>query len=51
MVIEIDELKDAYESEVERYLDELRIGCMDCLAGYHLVDTRIPVEEALCENR
>jgi uncharacterized protein (DUF58 family) len=47
LVIEADELRDAYAREVDRYLAELRQGCADLPAEYHLVDTRRPVEEAL----
>lgn len=47
MVIQADEIKEAYTAEVQRYLDELRRGCMDCMADYHLIDTRKPIEEAL----
>lgn len=47
LVIEVDEIKDAYSSAVEQYLDEIRSGCAECLAEHHLLDTRTPVEEAL----
>ena len=47
MVIEADELRDAYAHEVDRYLTEIRQGCLDCFADYHLVDTRRPIEESL----
>lgn len=47
MVIEADEIKDAYAREVERYLTEIRQGCADCYADYNLVDTRRPVEDTI----
>jgi uncharacterized protein (DUF58 family) len=47
MVIQADEVKEAYSAEVQRYIDELRRGCMDCMADYYLIDTRKPIEEAL----
>lgn len=47
MVVEVDEIRDAYGTEVGRYLDELRIGCTECLADYHLIETSNPVEESL----
>jgi len=47
MVIEADEIREAYTREVDRYLAELRKGCADCNAEYHFITTRMPVEEAL----
>ena len=47
MVVETDEIKEAYDDAVEQYLNELRIGCAECYADYHLIDTRAAVEEAL----
>jgi uncharacterized protein (DUF58 family) len=47
LIIQGDELREAYGREVERYLEELRRGCVGCLADYRLVDTQTPVEEAL----
>jgi len=47
MVIEADEIKDAYAREVDRYLTELRQGCAQTNAEYHLVNTRHPIEEAI----
>jgi uncharacterized protein (DUF58 family) len=45
MSLEADTLRTAYAREVQRYLEELRLGCAACLTEYHLVDTRLPVEE------
>jgi uncharacterized protein (DUF58 family) len=45
MSLEADTLRTAYNREVQRYLEELRLGCGACLADYHLVDTRLPVED------
>ena len=47
LVLQADEIREAYTAEVERYIEQLRRGCTDCLADYHLVDTRKPIEEAL----
>jgi uncharacterized protein (DUF58 family) len=45
--VQADELREAYAQEVQKFLDEIRRGCLDCLADYWLVDTRAPVEEVL----
>ena len=45
--IQAEEVRAAYTQEVEKFLDEIRRGCLNCLAEHHLVDTRSPVEEAL----
>jgi len=45
--VESDELREAYAQEVQRYLDEIRRGCLGSLADYQLIDTRAPVEETL----
>jgi uncharacterized protein (DUF58 family) len=45
--VHADELREAYAREVQKFLDEIRRGCMNCLADYHLIDTRTPLEEAL----
>lgn len=45
MSLETDTLRTAYAREVQRYLEELRLGFAACLADYHLVDTRLPVED------
>jgi uncharacterized protein (DUF58 family) len=42
-----DEIRDAYSHEVQKFLDEIRRGCLNCLADYHLIDTRVPIEETL----
>ena len=47
MVIEASEIKDAYIQTVERYLETLRRGCTDCLVDYFMMETKLPVEEAL----
>ena len=47
MVVEIEEIKDAYRAAVEQYLTDLRLGCTECMADYHLIDTRASVEETL----
>ncbi len=45
--VHADELREAYAAEVQKYLDELRRGCLSSQADYHLIDTRTPVEETL----
>jgi hypothetical protein len=47
LMVDADELRDAYEQEVQLYLDELRRGCADCSATYRLIETRRPLDEAL----
>jgi uncharacterized protein (DUF58 family) len=47
LVLQADEIRDAYNAEVQRFIEQLRRGCIDCLAEYHLADTRKPVEEIL----
>ena len=46
-VIEATEIRDAYIRTVERYLETIRRGCTDCLADYFMMETKLPVEEAL----
>ncbi len=45
--VHADEIREAYAQEVQKYLDELRRGCLGSLADYQFMDTRTPVEEAL----
>jgi uncharacterized protein (DUF58 family) len=47
LVLQADEIRDAYNAEVQRHLETLRRGCMDCLAEFHVVNTGMSVEEAL----
>ena len=47
MVVELDEIRQAFAREVERYLEEIRRGCGGCRAAYHLLDTRAPLDESL----
>jgi uncharacterized protein (DUF58 family) len=47
LAVNADELREAYAQEVRRFLDELRRGCAGCLAEYHVLDTRQPVEDVL----
>jgi uncharacterized protein (DUF58 family) len=47
MVVEVDDVRNAYAQEVQRYIEELRTGCAGCLAVHHLIDTRSPLEESL----
>jgi uncharacterized protein (DUF58 family) len=45
--VEADEIREAYANEVNKFLDEIRRGCLGSLADYHLIDTRTPVERTL----
>lgn len=45
--IQADEFRDIYESEVARYLDEIRRGCLEARALYHEIDTAETLEVAL----
>lgn len=45
--VHADEVREAYAQEVQKFLDEIRRGCLGCLADYRLIDTRTPVEETL----
>ena len=47
MVVDVDEIRQAYAREFQSYLAQLRFGCTECLADYLLVDTNTNVEEAL----
>lgn len=47
LVVEADEIRHAYGRAVDGYLNELRMACTECLAEYHLVDTRRAVAESL----
>ncbi len=45
--LQAEEYREAYATEVQRHIETLRRGCIDCFADYHLIDTRTPVEAAL----
>jgi len=47
MIVEADELREAYATEVQRYMEEVRRGCASCTAVHQLLDTRAPVDERL----
>lgn len=47
MTVEIDEIRASYHASVDRYLDELKAACTECMADYRLVDTRAPLDETL----
>ncbi len=49
MLIDADELRDAYQTAVERYLEELRSGFSQIPAAYVLADTRKAVSEVLAK--
>jgi len=40
LTVDLDEVRDSYVGEVNRYLDELRRGCMGLRFAYILTDTR-----------
>jgi len=43
LVVEIDEIRAAYEAAADRHVETLRRGCNECLANYHLIDTGMPL--------
>ena len=47
LVVEVDEIREAYRLAVTGHIDALRSGCSECLAEYHLLDTTTPVGESL----
>jgi uncharacterized protein (DUF58 family) len=47
LVVDPDELREAYAAEVERYLDEVRAACDEVAADYALTPTATPLEPAL----
>lgn len=47
LIVEADDIRHAYRQAVERYIEEVRLVCAECLADYHLVDTHRPVEASL----
>jgi len=49
LVVEVDEIKEAYRTAVNGYLDIIRRGCAECLAEHALIDTRLPIVEALTQ--
>ena len=51
MVVEIDEIRDAYRAAAERHVETLRLECAECMADYYLVETRTDMEEALNKLR
>jgi uncharacterized protein (DUF58 family) len=47
LVVEVDEMREAYQAAVEEHLQKLRHGCTECMADYYLVDTADPIDETL----
>ena len=47
LIVEVDEIREAYEAAVSRHLEKIRVGCNECLASYRLVDTSEPLETVL----
>ncbi len=47
LLLQTEEFREAYAAEVQRHIETLRKGCVDCFADYHLVDTAQPVEASL----
>jgi uncharacterized protein (DUF58 family) len=47
LVIEVDEIKDAYAAEVQRFIAELRKGALDCQGDYHLISTKSEIDEVI----
>jgi len=47
LVLDVDEVREAYEVAVVRHQETLRAVCADCLASYHLIETTQPVHTVL----
>ncbi len=47
LVLEVDEIREAYEAAFTQHQESLRMVCTDCLARYHLIETSQPVETVL----
>lgn len=47
LVLDVDEVRAAYEAAVGRHQAALRTACADCMAAYHLVETSQPVHTVL----
>jgi hypothetical protein len=50
MLLDADQIHRDYEQAVERYLLEMRRGVFGVGAGYHLLETGVPIDRALAEN-
>ncbi len=50
MAVDLDELREAYAREVQRFLEELRQGCHASGADYHLAQTTAGVEQVLARR-
>lgn len=49
MVVDIKEIQESYKREVEAYLHRMRNGAMESMAGYHFLETQIPIEQSLSQ--
>jgi len=47
LVLDVDEIRDAYQTAVTLHQETLRTACTNCLASYHLLETTQPVESVL----
>jgi len=47
LVLEVDEVREAYQTAVAQHQETLRTACTNCLASYHLIETTQPVETVL----
>lgn len=47
LVVDADEIRESYRQAVQQHIDTLYRVCAECLADYHLIDTREPVEGVL----
>ncbi len=47
LVLDVDEIRDAYQTAVALHQETLRTACTNCLASYHLIETTQPVESVL----
>ena len=47
LVLDVDEIREAYQTAVALHQETLRTACTNCLASYHLIETHQPVESIL----
>jgi hypothetical protein len=47
IIINADEIRDAYSKSVEHYIDSLQSGCAALGIDYSLTDTSTPVNETI----
>ena len=47
MTVDLDEIRETYQAEVKKYLDEIRRGCMSMKLDYILTNTKQQPHETL----